>query len=115
MDTVAFVPTETQYRTYAQSLTTARDAVVDLMRPISDQMAIPPFNGGRGEQTLYTTLNVTSANVTAVLAELDAQIHEANRRASICEGYTQALSAHYRNPEANDSPRRPAAWVDFGW
>jgi hypothetical protein len=116
------VPTADVYRTIASRLESAREAVLSLLQPITSTIEVSPFTGGGGgndgrlERAVATTLNVTSANLAAIAAELGEQIAEARRRALVCDQYTEAVRRHHRSTDPGSTyPLRPASWADHGW
>lgn len=128
------MPTAAVYRTIASRLDSCRDSVSVLLRSLSVGREASPFaaggdrggdRGGDGdgrasagllERTVTTTLEVTSANLTEITAELDRQIVEARHRAVVCDRYTEAVRLHLASTDPLSTfPQRPASWADHGW
>ncbi|HSH10946.1 MAG TPA: hypothetical protein VLA10_04100 [Ilumatobacter sp.] len=135
------MPTAAVYRTIASRLDSCRDSVSVLLRSLSVAGEASPFaaggdrggdrGGGRGggdrdgdgrasagllERTVTTTLEVTTANLTEIAAELDRQIIEARHRAVVCDRYTEAVRLHLASTDPRSTfPQRPASWADHGW
>ena len=112
------VPTAHQYRTIAAQLEHVRGSVLSLLRPVvvaSDTSAFGG-NGGRLEHTVNTTIAVTATNVVEIATELQRQVDEALRRASVCDRYANAVREYRRLGDLSiQFPRRPASWADHGW
>ena len=112
------VPTAHQYRTTAVQLERVRGSVLSLLRPIVAASDTSAFggSGGRLEQAVNTTIAVTAMNVVEIAAELQRQVDEALRRASVCERYATAVREYRRLGDLSTRfPRRPASWADHGW
>jgi hypothetical protein len=117
------VPTADVYRTIASRLDSARHSVLTLLRSISAAHEVSPFvdddgraSAGRLERTVVTTLEVASANLAEIAAELGRQIAEARHRAAVCDRYTEAVRVYHRSLDPSSPfPRRPASWADHGW
>jgi hypothetical protein len=111
------VPTSSQYRTIAARLQVHRDTTAVLLQPIRATAEDAPFGGGGGrlERTVHATIAAVAGTVVQVVAELQVQIDEANRRAAWCDWYDAAVRDYYRSPDPNRVyPRPPASWVDHG-
>jgi hypothetical protein len=121
------VPTAGEYRTIASRLESAGETVLSLRRciteSITESIEASPLTGGgesgsvgRLQRTVLTALAVTSANLTEIAAELDRQIAEARRRASVCDRYAEAVLRYHRCHDLRTTfPPRPASWADHGW
>jgi hypothetical protein len=115
---VLCVPTAYQYRIIAGQLEHVRGSVLSLLHPIVVASSASTFDGagGRLEQTVNTTIAVTASNVVEIATELQHQVDEALRRASVCERYATAVREFRRLGDLSQQfPRRPASWADHGW
>ncbi len=121
--TLQLVPTAHVFRTNASRLEAARQVVLSMLRPIDEAIEVTPFPPGDGdagdtylERTAMATLQVTSANVREVAAELNLQIAEARRRAVVCDRYAEAVRRYYHSSDPRRMfPSPPASWADHGW
>ena len=117
MRTFVLVPTASDYRSISSRLTVIRGQVASLLRPVVARIEPRPFDSGVDlARTVDTTMAVTSANVTALAAEIQRQIDEATRRAAVCDGYALAVREYHRSDDpGRPYPQRPATWADHGW
>jgi len=104
--------TASQYRSAAATLAHDRDRLAGLLRHVNtDSIALT----GPILRATTTALDVAHANVRTALAELDAQVCEAHRRAEVCTAYTAAVNAYFRSDDGQRQwPTRRASWVTYG-
>ena len=89
-----------------------RDRLAGLLRHVNARSI---GLSGPARRATTTAFDVAHANVRAAVAELDAQVWEAHRRAAVCAAYTAAVNAYFRleDPQSQRPPRR-ASWVTYG-
>lgn len=108
------VPTGSDYRSTASRLTTVRDDLAALLRPVI-AAAEGVVLGGPHRVAVTTTVDVSTVNVLTALRRLQEQIDEATRRAGVCDRYTAQLRAYRASDDPSARPpTRPASWADAG-
>ena len=110
---LADMTTASEYRRAASVLTGTREMLARITRPL-DASANGVVLAGPARTPIMTAIDVTAANVASALAQLQAEIDEARRRAAVCDAYSRAVRDHLRSNDPDARwPRRSAGWVEY--
>lgn len=106
--------TAREFRAAAAALAQVRDELGVLAQPVAVS-AGDVVHGGPLERLLASAVEQSAHDVRTAIHQLELDVDEAHRRASVCDDYSRAVRDATRRPDAERRwPARPADWVEYG-